>query len=162
VSYLVQIRHDPLSTAGYLPTGFYGGLFLGRLLLPEPTHHFGERRMLGLYALCCLALQLVFWLVPSLVASVVTFTLMGLFLGPFFAAVSYFMLSSSLEFSSLLHRDTLVCEHALLILDAYSYQGISVGSKLFPSEIQPTALGKSPGHSIVPGNFSSAASPFAP
>ncbi len=72
---------------GYVPTGFYGGTFLGRLLLAEPTHRFGERRMLVLYALLCLGLQLVFWLVPNIIAAAVTFSLIGFFLGPFFPAV---------------------------------------------------------------------------
>lgn len=86
VEYLVQVRKGELSKVGYVPAGSYGGLFLGRLLLVEPTHRFGERRMLLMYAVTCLVLQLVFWLVPNLVSSIVMFSIMGFFLGPFFAA----------------------------------------------------------------------------
>jgi fucose permease len=56
--------------------------------MAEPTHRFGERRMLSIYAGLCFALQLVFWLVPNIVSSAVAFSLMGFLLGPFFAAVS--------------------------------------------------------------------------
>lgn len=74
---------------GYVPSGFYGGVVLGRLLLAEPTHRFGEFRMLLLYTTLCFAMQLVFWLVPNLISSAITFSLMGFLLGPFFAAVSF-------------------------------------------------------------------------
>jgi len=84
----VRVRHGDLTKIGNVPAGSYGGTFLGRLLLAEPTHRFGERRMLLLYAFICFAMQLVFWLVPNMVSSIVMFSLMGFFLGPFFAAVN--------------------------------------------------------------------------
>ncbi|MCJ1393795.1 hypothetical protein MMC18_006671 [Xylographa bjoerkii] len=105
VEYLVTIRHASLPSTGYVPAGLYGGMFLGRLLLAEPTHRWGERRMLMLYILIVFALQLVFWLVPNIVASAVVLSFMGFFFGPFFAT------------------------------------GVSIGSKMFPKKVQPTALG---------------------
>lgn len=62
VEYLVDVRHGDLSSMGYVPAGFNGGCLLGRLLLAEPTHRFGERRMVFLYCILALGLQLVFWL----------------------------------------------------------------------------------------------------
>lgn len=88
VEFLVKIRHGELTEMGYVPSGFYGGVFLGRLLLAEPTHRYGENNMLLLYAGICFVLQLVFWFVPNLVSSIAMFSAMGFFLGPFFAAVS--------------------------------------------------------------------------
>lgn len=88
VQYLVQVRHGNVAKVGYIPSGYYGGVVLGRLLLAEPTHRFGEFRMLLLYTVCCFVMQLLFWLVPSIISSAVAFSLMGFFLGPFFAAVS--------------------------------------------------------------------------
>ncbi|MCJ1318121.1 hypothetical protein MMC15_003448 [Xylographa vitiligo] len=105
VEYLVTIRNAPLPSTGYVPAGLYGGMFLGRLLLAEPTHRWGERRMLMLYIVIVFALQLVFWLVPDIIASAVVLSFMGFFFGPFFAT------------------------------------GVSIGSKIFPKKIQPTALG---------------------
>lgn len=73
---------------GYVPTGWNGGLLLGRILLAEPTFRLGERRMLLIYSAICTALQLVFWLVPSIIASATALSIMGFFFGPFFATVS--------------------------------------------------------------------------
>lgn len=62
VEYLVNVRHGNLSQMGYVPAGSNGGTLLGRLLLAEPTHRFGERRMVFLYIVAAISLQLVFWL----------------------------------------------------------------------------------------------------
>lgn len=85
VTYLVDVRKGDLSDMGYVPAGYYGGAFLGRLLLAEPTHRFGERRMIIIYAILCLILQLLFWLVPNIIVGAVTISLLGFFSGPFFA-----------------------------------------------------------------------------
>lgn len=82
---------SPQASVGYVPTGLYGGLLLGRLVLAEPTFRLGERRMLLAYCAACAALQLVFWLQPSLVASAVALSLIGFFSGPFFATVSAYL-----------------------------------------------------------------------
>ncbi|RAH67913.1 putative MFS transporter [Aspergillus aculeatinus CBS 121060] len=86
VEYLVKVRHGNLDAMGYVPTGFYGGAFLGRLLLAEPTFRLGERRMIFLYAVICVGLQLVFWLVPNIIVEAVAICVLGFFSGPFFAA----------------------------------------------------------------------------
>ncbi|KAL2786756.1 major facilitator superfamily domain-containing protein [Aspergillus keveii] len=85
VEYLVDVRNGDLDKMGYVPAGFYGGGFLGRLLLAEPTHRFGERRMIFIYIVLCLALELVFWLVPDIITEAVAISLLGFFSGPFFA-----------------------------------------------------------------------------
>jgi hypothetical protein len=43
--------------------------------------------MLLVYTALCFAMQLIFWLVPNIISSAVVFSIMGFFLGPFFAAV---------------------------------------------------------------------------
>ncbi|KAJ5794001.1 Major facilitator superfamily domain general substrate transporter [Penicillium paradoxum] len=85
VEYLVQVRNGDVKEMGYVPAGFFGGAFLGRLILAEPTHRLGERRMIFLYALLCVGLQLVFWLVPNIITEAVAVSLLGFFSGPFFA-----------------------------------------------------------------------------
>ncbi|KAL1893563.1 hypothetical protein Sste5346_006393 [Sporothrix stenoceras] len=104
VAYLVDVRHGRVSEMGYVPAGFSGGALLGRLLLAEPTHRFGPHRMIFIYALLCIGLQLVFWLVPNIIAAAIAVSLLGFLTGPYFAT------------------------------------GISIGSKLFPSHLRPTAL----------------------
>ncbi|KAK8109614.1 Major facilitator superfamily domain- general substrate transporter [Apiospora kogelbergensis] len=85
VEFLTTVRGGSLARMGYVPTGYYGGLLLGRLLLAEPTFRLGERRMLLAYSAVCVALQLVFWLQPNVIASAAALSLMGFFFGPFFA-----------------------------------------------------------------------------
>jgi fucose permease len=107
VEYLISARNGKLPDVGYVPAGLWGGVFLGRVLLAEPTHRFGERSMTMAYCVMIFALQLIFWLVPNLISSAVAICFLGFFYGPMFAT------------------------------------GMSIGSKLFPKRIQPTALGAS-------------------
>lgn len=88
VEYLVTVRHGELSEVGYFSTVLYAGMTLGRLILVEPTHRFGERRMLLIYSALCLGLQIISWRVDSIAGTATCATLMNFFLGPFFAAVS--------------------------------------------------------------------------
>lgn len=62
VEYLIQVRGGDPNNMGYVAAGLSGGGLLGRLILAEPTHRFGERRMILVYVLLCLALELLFWL----------------------------------------------------------------------------------------------------
>ncbi|KAE8355479.1 major facilitator superfamily domain-containing protein [Aspergillus coremiiformis] len=85
VEYLVHVRNGDLRDMGYVPAGFYGGGFLGRLVLAEPTYRWGERRMIFIYILLCVGLELVFWLVPDIITEAVAISLLGFFSGPLFA-----------------------------------------------------------------------------
>jgi fucose permease len=87
VEYLVQARNGHLPDVGYVPAGLWGGVFLGRVILAEPTHRLGERRMTMVYCVVILALQLVFWLIPSLIGGAVSISILGFFYGPMFATV---------------------------------------------------------------------------
>ena len=84
VQYLVTVRKGRLASVGYVSTGFYGGLALGRLLLVTPTSRFGERRMLLIYGAICLVLQLISWQVKNIIADAVAVSCMGFLLGPSF------------------------------------------------------------------------------
>jgi fucose permease len=50
VEFLTTVRGGNLANIGYVPTGFYGGVLAGRLLLAEPTFRFGEQRMILVYS----------------------------------------------------------------------------------------------------------------
>ncbi|AEO60330.1 hypothetical protein MYCTH_108475 [Thermothelomyces thermophilus ATCC 42464] len=84
VEYLVVVRGGELAQMGYIPAGFNGGCFLGRLLLAEPTKRLGERRMILVYSVLCIGLQLLFWLVPNIIAASIAVSFLGFFSGPFF------------------------------------------------------------------------------
>lgn len=106
VEYLHVVRNGSLSRVGYISAAFAGGTALGRFLLAEPTFRFGEKRMLLLYGILSLALQIIFWRVPNIPVDSVMVSLIGFLLGPSFAT------------------------------------GISVASKLIPTELRPSGLGE--------------------
>ncbi|KKY37698.1 putative mfs transporter [Diaporthe ampelina] len=85
VAYLVELRGGDVAKVGYVPSGQAAGMLLGRLLLLEPTHRFGEKPMLLLYFIISIGLQLVSWLVPNIIAGATALSIMGFFQGPFFA-----------------------------------------------------------------------------
>lgn len=80
-----SLVHGLTASCPDISSAFYGGTALGRFLLAEPTFRFGEKRMILLYALTSLALQIVFWRVSSIIVDSVMIALMGFFLGPSFA-----------------------------------------------------------------------------
>ncbi|EHK44471.1 hypothetical protein TRIATDRAFT_223880 [Trichoderma atroviride IMI 206040] len=86
VEYLVKARGGELSQVGFVPAGFNGGTLLGRLLLAEPTHRYGERRVIFGYIVAAFAFQLIFWLVPNIIAASIAVSFMGVFTGPLFAS----------------------------------------------------------------------------
>ncbi|XEU97437.1 hypothetical protein FSHL1_002723 [Fusarium sambucinum] len=85
VEYLVQVRDGNLAHMGFIPAAFNGGCLLGRLILAEPTYRLGERRMVLLYCLLAVGLELLFWLVPNIAVASVAVCLLGFITGPLFA-----------------------------------------------------------------------------
>lgn len=62
VEYLVVVRDGDISKMGYVSAGFNGGSLLGRLFLGEVVHRFGQRKVIFLFSLVSIGLQLLFWL----------------------------------------------------------------------------------------------------
>jgi fucose permease len=70
-------------------SGFWSGFTLGRVLLADITHKLGERRMVFFYIALAIALQVMFWLIPNIIANAVTVCLLGFFIGPFYPVGLY-------------------------------------------------------------------------
>ncbi|KAI8657040.1 MFS domain-containing protein [Fusarium sp. Ph1] len=85
VEYLVAVRDGDINQMGFVPAGFSGGSLLGRLFLAEPTHRFGVRRMIFGFTIISIGLQVLFWLVPNIIAASIAISLLGFFMGPYFA-----------------------------------------------------------------------------
>lgn len=68
----------------YLGTAFWAGQAFGRASLGFVTERFGERICVTIYLAICIGLQLLFWLVPRFIVSVVAVAFLGMFLGPLF------------------------------------------------------------------------------
>lgn len=81
---MTKVRSASSFTSGVTATGFWAGMTVGRVGLSFLTARLGEFRSVLLYLAFCLGLELIFWLVPSLVASAVAVAFLGMFLGPLF------------------------------------------------------------------------------
>ncbi|KAF9894361.1 hypothetical protein FE257_007864 [Aspergillus nanangensis] len=95
VQFLVSVRHGDPAKVGYIASGFWTGFTLGRVVLADITHKLGERRMVFIYIALAIALQLMFWLIPSIVVNAVTICFLGFFIGPFYP-VGLYVLSESI------------------------------------------------------------------
>ncbi|PCH42939.1 MFS general substrate transporter [Wolfiporia cocos MD-104 SS10] len=83
VTYIADVRAGG-SSSGYILFGFFGGLMLGRIALLWLNKAVGERTILFIYILLAVGLELVMWLVPSLIGNAVAIAFVGLFLGPIY------------------------------------------------------------------------------
>ncbi|KAM5546065.1 hypothetical protein V8D89_000191 [Ganoderma adspersum] len=83
VTYVQDKRHGG-ANAGYISSGFFAGLMLGRMLLMWVNRKVGERRILFVYALLAIQLEVTVWVVPSLVENGIAVSFIGLLLGPMY------------------------------------------------------------------------------
>ncbi|KAI0325924.1 MFS general substrate transporter [Cubamyces sp. BRFM 1775] len=86
VTYAIQLRGGGPSS-GYISSGFFGGLTLGRVGLLWVNQKVGERRAIFIYGILAIALELVIWLVPSLVGGGIAVAFVGVLLGPIYPIV---------------------------------------------------------------------------
>ena len=70
---------------GYVTSGFWAGITLGRFLLVHLTRWIGEKALV--YGMCfgVIVFQLLCWLVPNVVAESVAVAIVGLLLGPVYS-----------------------------------------------------------------------------
>ncbi|MCJ1325676.1 hypothetical protein MMC10_002339 [Thelotrema lepadinum] len=120
LSFLLTTRPHPDSQSpslGYVTSGFWGGITLGRFVLSHLAHRMGERVAVIVLVVGATLLQLVVWFVPDIIGEAVAIALVGLLLGPIYAfAVS--------TYSRLLDRDQLVS--ALSFVSAMGSSGGAV------------------------------------
>ncbi|KAI0332816.1 MFS general substrate transporter [Cubamyces sp. BRFM 1775] len=83
VTYILERRHGS-SSSGYIASGFFGGLMLGRILLLWLNKKIGERLALFLYALLAIFVEVTVWVVPSLIENAIAVSFVGLLLGPMY------------------------------------------------------------------------------
>jgi len=86
VTYVIDVRSGGPSS-GYISSGFFGGLTLGRVGLLWVNKTIGERYVIFLYVILAIALELIVWLVPSLIGGAVAVAFVGVFLGPIYPIV---------------------------------------------------------------------------
>ncbi|KAI0631011.1 MFS general substrate transporter [Trametes polyzona] len=80
----VQEKRNGTANSGYISSGFFAGLMLGRIVLMWLNRKIGERRALFLYALLAIQLEVTVWVVPSLIENAIAVAFVGLLLGPMY------------------------------------------------------------------------------
>lgn len=70
--------------SGYISSGFFGGLMLGRVGLMWLNKLVGEHTVIFIYSIIAIVLEITIWFVPSIVGNAVAVSLIGLVMGPMF------------------------------------------------------------------------------
>ncbi|KAH6656200.1 major facilitator superfamily domain-containing protein [Truncatella angustata] len=86
VTFMLVVRGAEAFQAGLTVTFFWLGLTVGRVTLGFVTGRIGEKLAITVYLMLSIALQLLYWLIPSFIASAVFVAFEGFFLGPLFPA----------------------------------------------------------------------------
>lgn len=98
-SFLINVRHGDPKSVGYVPSGFWAGIALGRLGLSYIAFRWtGEVSFTYVVLAAAVGFQLVSWLVSNVVGSAVGVALVGLFIGPIYPC-------ATTVFARLLDRD---------------------------------------------------------
>ncbi|CAH2352998.1 hypothetical protein CLIB1423_09S00540 [[Candida] railenensis] len=83
VTFLLTYRNDTSSSVGYVASGYWFGLTLGRLFLTRLFHKYlGARRAIIISAVLSIVFIALTWLVPNVIAAGVFVSLAGVFVGP--------------------------------------------------------------------------------
>ena len=104
ISFLISYRHSSPSHVGYVTSGFWAGITLGRFLLSHPAAKIGEKRSVFFLIFGAAAFQLLVWLVPNVIGEAVAVSIVGLLLGPVYpcaTAVFSRLIPKRLQMSSL-------------------------------------------------------------
>nr|XP_018265730.1 uncharacterized protein I303_02102 [Kwoniella dejecticola CBS 10117]OBR87888.1 hypothetical protein I303_02102 [Kwoniella dejecticola CBS 10117] len=73
--------------SGYVSSGYFGGLTVGRVVLIPVTKRLGNHLSIYIYSAFVLVLSIVIWFTHSIVGNAVCFSLVGVFLGPMYPIV---------------------------------------------------------------------------
>ncbi|KAI5925263.1 major facilitator superfamily domain-containing protein [Camillea tinctor] len=84
ISFLIATRDGDPSSVGYVTSGFWAGITLGRFVLSPLGARMGEKRFVYLIVVGSAIFELLVWLVPNIVGEAVALAVVGLLLGPVF------------------------------------------------------------------------------
>lgn len=87
-TFMINIRHGNPEKMGYVTTGFWVGITLGRVVLGFVNGRIKKEELLAsVYLSSAIVFVLLFWLVPNLIVSAICAGVIGFFLGPLFPIV---------------------------------------------------------------------------
>lgn len=84
ISFLIDYRNGNPQTVGYVTSGFWGGITLGRFVLVTPAHKIGDRISIVVLVAGTAAFQFMLWFLPNVVGNAVAVALIGFLLGPIY------------------------------------------------------------------------------
>jgi len=84
ISFLITTREGDPSHVGYVTSGFWAGITIGRFVLSHPAHRFGVKLFAYAMIVGAAASQLLVWLVPNVIGDAVAVSIVGLLLGPIY------------------------------------------------------------------------------
>ena len=117
ISFLISYRHSSPSRVGYVTSGFWAGITIGRFALSHPAQQIGEKVAVVALVLGAAAFQILVWLVPNTIGEAVAVSIVGLLLGPVYPAATS-------VFSRLVGRDLQL--HSLAAVSAMGSSGGAV------------------------------------
>lgn len=122
VTFLLDYRHSNPNSTGYVASGLWAGLTLGRLLLTRPIHKYiGLRRGVFIVSVLSIVLVILTWVIPTIIVEAVFVSIAGVFIGP-----NYPLLITFAALPGLIPRKIQVV--SITIMTAFG----STGGALFP------------------------------
>ncbi|KAF2094910.1 MFS general substrate transporter [Rhizodiscina lignyota] len=82
ISFLISFRNGNPAQVGYVSSGFWAGIAVGRFLLSPVCYRIGEKRSVICLTLGATVLQVLVWFIPNVIGPSVAVSFVGLLLGP--------------------------------------------------------------------------------
>lgn len=89
ISFLISNRDGNPSSVGYVTSGFWAGITLGRFALSPIGSKIGEKLFVYIIVVGAAVFQLLVWLVPNIIGEAVSLAIVGLLLGPVYPCAAY-------------------------------------------------------------------------
>lgn len=89
-TFMIDVRHGNKHTMGYVATGFWTGITVGRMVLGFVAGKLfagKEALLVLLYLIAAILLQMLFWFVPSIFVSALSAALIGVAIGPLYPSI---------------------------------------------------------------------------
>lgn len=104
ISYLIHFRDGEPSQVGNVTAGFWGGITLGRFVLPPLAQKIGLRTASVCLIIGAAIFQSLVWAVPNVITNAVAESIVGFFLGPIYplaVAVFFQLWPRNIQISSM-------------------------------------------------------------
>lgn len=82
ISYLIDYRNGNPAKVGYVSSGFWAGITVGRFTLTHLAHIIGEKRFVLVMIVGVIVFQIMAWQIPNIIGDAVSVATLGLLLGP--------------------------------------------------------------------------------